>query len=68
MGLERRIKEWEREYEKEGKVIIKWRKLSTHETKSSAQAAETKEAEAQNCIAHPGGRGRENAKWYMSIN
>ena len=44
MDLERRKKEWEREYLKKGKVIKNWTVLSTHQSKSSAQEVETREA------------------------
>ena len=63
--LERRKKEWKREYEKEGKVIKKWTVLSIHKSKSSAQEAETREAKLQNCEAHPGGRDSEKKPWYV---
>ncbi len=65
MNLERRKKEWERRYLKEGKVIKNWVVLSTHKSKSSAQEVETTEAKKQNCEAHPGGRGSENAIWHV---
>ena len=65
MDLERRKKEWERRYLTEGKVIKNWTVLSVHQSKSSAQEVETKEAKKQNCEAHPGGRGAEKATWYV---
>ena len=65
MDLERRKKEWEREYLKRGKVIKNWTVLSTHQSKSSAQEVETREAKQQNCEAHPGGRGSEKAIWHV---
>ena len=65
MDLERRKKEWEREYLKRGKVIKNWIVLSTHQSKSSAQEVETREAKQQNCEAHPGGRGSEKAIWHV---
>ena len=61
MDLERRKKEWEREYLKKEKVIKNWTVLSTHQSKSSAQEVETRETKQQNCEAHPGGRGSEKA-------
>ena len=65
MGLERRIKEWEGKYLKEGKVIKNWTVLSVHQSKPLAQEAETRSAEKQNCEAHPGGHDSEKATWYV---
>ena len=65
MDLERRKQEWKTEYLKKGIVIKKWTVLSTHQSKSSAQAVETREAKKQNCEAHPGGRGAEKAIWHV---
>ena len=39
--------------------VKSWMVLSVHESKSSAQEVETREAKLQNCEAHPGGRGFE---------
>ena len=65
MDLERRKKEWTRDYLEQGKVIKNWIVLSSHQSKSSAQEEETREAKKQNCIAHPGGRGSEKATRYV---
>ncbi len=64
-NLGRRKKEWIRRYKKEGKIIKSWKVLSVHESKSSAQAVETREAKLQNCEAHPGGRDSEKEIWYV---
>ena len=64
-NLERRKKEWMNRYKKEGKAIKNWIVFSTHESKSSAQKVETREAKLQNCEAHPGGRGPEKEIWYV---
>ena len=58
-NLERRKKYWMNEYKKEGKTIKSWIVLSVHESKSSAQEVETREAKLQNCEVHHGGRGLE---------
>ena len=55
MDLERRKKEWTKDYLEQGIVIKNWIILSVHQSKSSAQKTETREAKKQNCIAHPGG-------------
>ena len=65
MNLEKRKQQWKNEYLKKGIIIKKWTVLSTHQSKSSAQAVETREAKKQNCIAYPGGRGAEKATWYV---
>ena len=65
MDVERRKKEWERKYLKEGKVIKNWTVISIHQSKSLAQEVETRSAKKQNCEAHPGGRGSEKATWYV---
>ena len=65
MDLERRKKEWTRDYLEQGIVIKNWTILSVHQSKSSAQEEETREAKNQNCIAHPGGAGSEKATWYV---
>ncbi len=62
---ERRKKEWTREYRKQGRNIISWNVLDTYESKSVAQAFETREAKNQNCEAHLGGRRPEKATWYV---
>ena len=64
-NLERRKKEWMNRYKKEGKIVKNWIVLSVHESKSSAQEVETREAKLQNCEAHPGGRGSEKEIWYV---
>ena len=63
--LETRKQFWKREYLKKGKVIKNWTVLNTHQSKSSAQEEETREAKKQNCVAYPGGRGSEKATWYV---
>ena len=65
MDLERRKKEWTRDYLEQGIVIKNWIVLSVHQSKSVAQKTETREAKKQNCIAHPGGAGSEKATWYV---
>ena len=65
MYVEISKKEWERRFLKEGRVIKNWAVISVHQSKSSAQQAETRLAENQNCEAHPGGRGSEKANWYV---
>ncbi len=62
---ERRKKEWERDYRKQGNNIISWNIVKTYKSKSAAQEFETKEAKKQNCEAHSGGRGPEKATWYV---
>ena len=62
---ERRKREWEGEYRREGKTVINWKILSVHKSKLSAQKAETKTAKEQNCIAHPEGRNSEKEIWYV---
>ena len=54
MDLERRKKEWEREYLKKRKVIKNWTVLSTHQSKSSAQEVETREAKTAKLRGTPG--------------
>ena len=63
--LETRKQFWKREYLKEGRVIKNWIVLSVHQSKSAAQKVETKKANEQNCVAHPGGRDSEKAIWYV---
>ena len=63
--LNRRKKEWEREYRKQGRNIISWNIITTYKSKSVAQEFETKEAKKQNCEANPGGKGPEKAIWYV---
>ncbi len=53
------------EYKKQGKTIKSWIVLSVHESKSSAQAVETREAKLQNCEAHSGGRNSKKEIWYV---
>lgn len=64
-NLEKRKKHWMNKYKKEGKTVKSWKILSVHESKSSAQAVETREAKLQNCEAHPGGRYSEKKIWYV---
>ena len=52
---------WKGKYRK----FDKWEILSTHRSKSAAQAAETKLAEKHGCTAHGGGAGSEKATWYV---
>ena len=40
MNLEKRTQQWKNEYLKKGIIIKKWTVLSTHQSKSSAQAVE----------------------------
>ncbi len=63
--LEKRKKDWTRDYLKEGIVIKNWTVLSVHQSKSAAQKAETREAKLQNCEAHPGGRNSNKKIWYV---
>ena len=64
-NLNRRKKELERKYKKQGQHIISWNIIKTYKSKSAAQEFETKEAKKQNCEAHPGGKGHEKATWYV---
>ncbi|MDE0119189.1 MAG: hypothetical protein OXM55_04185 [Bdellovibrionales bacterium] len=64
-NLEARKKYWMNKYKKQGKLIKSWVVLSVHESKSSAQEVETREAKLQNCEAHPGGRNSEKEIWYV---
>ena len=61
----RRKKEWERKYRKQGNTIVSWNILNNYNSKTFAQEFETKEAKKQNCEAHPGGKGPEKAIWYI---
>lgn len=61
----RRKKEWEREYRKQGKSIISWVILNTYKSKSSAQEFETREANKQNCESQQGGRDSKKTIWYV---
>ena len=63
--LERRKKNWTRDYLEQGIVIKNWTVLSIHQSQSAAQNAETREAKKQNCVAHPGGRNSAKKPWYV---
>lgn len=42
-----------------------WQVLSRHRSRSAAQKREDWEAARRGCNAHHGGRGPENAIWYV---
>ncbi|MCY4571924.1 MAG: hypothetical protein OXF01_03905 [Gemmatimonadetes bacterium] len=46
-------------------TLANWRVLETHHTKTAAQAAEIRLANAHGCIYGPGGDGPEHAVWYV---
>ena len=58
---ERRKQEWKRKYP----GLRGWDILSTHYTKSAAQAREDKEAAARGCDSGSGGGGNEQDTWYV---
>ena len=59
--LARRKREWEQ------KIVglRNWRRISTHRTRSAAQAREITEAERLNCNYGVGGAGAERATWHV---
>ena len=60
--LERRKKEWQREYP----TWKRWTILEKHSTKAEAQAAETRLAKHHGCQAYRGGREPEFTDlWYV---
>ena len=59
--METRKAFWQRDYPR----LRNFRRISTHRTKSAAQAAETKKARAHGCDHHPGGGGPERGTWYV---
>ena len=59
MDLERRKRQWKNKRPR----LRNWEKLSTHRTKSAAQAMERKLAKKYGCKYHPGGAGPERATW-----
>lgn len=61
MNLERRKRQWKNKRPR----LRNWRRLSTHRTKSAAQAMERKLAKKYGCNYHPGGAGPERATWYV---
>lgn len=42
-----------------------WRKVSSHQSKSAAQQAETNYARTSGCVSFPGGSGPSHATWYV---
>ena len=42
-----------------------FRVISSHNSRSAAQAAEIKKAAAHGCNSSPGGGGNPNAKWHV---
>ena len=59
--LERRKNEWKRERPS----LKNWTHISTHYTKTAAQARENTEAKARGCNSGAGGAGAENDTWYV---
>ena len=43
--------------------MTNWQVLEVHNTRTAAQAAETRLASRYNCQAHAGGGGAERAQW-----
>ena len=64
----KRLKEWENFYKKQGKKVISWTILSKHLLKSSAQKGEIKEAKKQNCVSHQGGPNPKISLWRQLIS
>ena len=61
--MEKRVKDWTRKYKKFNISLKSHKILKVFNTKKEAQSYETAQAKKQNCIAHPGGRGPQKAKW-----
>ena len=59
--LETRRKHWESQYY----GFSGWTVVSTHYSKSAAQAKESEKARQHGCVSHPGGSGPEKATWYV---
>ena len=56
---ERRKKEWKNEYPS----LRNWKVVKTFESKSDAQAFETRLASDRRCVSSAGGDGKEHAAW-----
>ena len=39
--------------------------ISSHNSRSAAQAAENRKAASHGCISSPGGGGNQNARWHV---
>jgi len=57
----RRKKEWQQKYPS----LHNWKTHGQFDTKTKAQQAENEFAQSHGCEAHPGGGGKERAKWHL---
>lgn len=65
VGMTTDLDRRKREHQSDYPTMQNWRILSTHRTKSAAQAAETNAASQGGCTSGHGGAGPEYATWYV---